>query len=161
MKMAKRVYVSKNGNTSTATADATELVFTFTNGKALSVKFDALPANVLDTALRHGISQKVGDSFAGAMTADEAVESAKATIAALTAGNWSAPRESTGGVLAEAVAKVRKIPVEQAAAALAKLDDEQLKAVRAHREVRAAVATIAAARAVARAKDAPSEPLPF
>lgn len=156
MKTCKKVYISPKGESTTASADATALELRFTNKKTVTVDFTKLPANIAAAAMRHGISQKVGDSFASSESVDDAEAAARETLAQLMAGDWNT-RTSGSGVLAEAVARVQKVPVDKAQAIIAKMTPDKLAAVKAHPDVKAALATIAAERAAARAKSTKSD----
>lgn len=108
----------------------------------------------------HGISQKVGDSYAGAGGDDVAdplaytEEAIDETIAQLVAGDWKAsgpggPRVSD---LAQAVAALNGQPVEAVAEELKAASDEARKKLRKKPAIAAKIAEIAAQKAVERAK---------
>lgn len=137
-------------------------LITFTFDDKMEETFDLSKVND-ETKLRlmiHGASQKVGDSYAGAAKAenplDFAKESVKETIAQLYAGDWRAAGAGVGGPrttdLATALARVTGKTVEQAAAYIDTLADEEKKALKAKGKVAAALAAITAERAAERAK---------
>lgn len=152
MKTCKKVYVKADGSESTTTsADAVRLEFRFTNGKMVVVDFAKLSANIQAAALRHGIAQKVGDSFASSESVEDAWAAATETLAQLADGDWNT-RTSGRSITAEAVARVQKIAVDKAQAIIVKMTPEKLAAIERHPAVKAELANIAAERAAARAK---------
>lgn len=108
----------------------------------------------------HGGSQKVGDSYAGAKAEENpevfAHGAAGETIAQILKGEWRAARESGPRVtdLAVAASRVAGQSLEQAMEFLGTLDEEQTKAFRAKPKIKAALAQIAAEKAIAKAKAA-------
>lgn len=74
----------------------------------------------------HGLSQKIGDSAAGAETTDEAYKALQDTTADLMAGNWTT-RVSTGvartSYLARAIAEYKGCDVNAAKAAIDRLEE--------------------------------------
>lgn len=115
---------------------------------------------VLQLAL-HGISQKVGDSAAGAAKEANPLEFAKAqirdTIAQVYAGEW---RVSAGGGgaritdFALAIAQASGTTEEQAQEMLNSCTDEEKKVLKANPHVKLALAKISAQRALERAEAA-------
>ena len=116
----------------------------------------------------HGLSQKLGDSYAGAETIEAAIESAQRVLTDLQAGNWTAARASGGGgvrttLLAEALAAVasaktgREITVAEAKEQLDSLSDEQKKAVRKDPAIELEMANIKQRRAAEKAANTESQ----
>lgn len=70
--------------------------FQFANGNTHTVVATDLPENVQRCALWHGISQKLGDEYSGAKTADEAEEAFLALLERLTDGDWATERAEAG-----------------------------------------------------------------
>lgn len=126
--------------------------FTFTNGRVLSIIPGDLPVDMFTRLALHGVAQKVGDSYAGATTPDEAYANAEAVIEALYAGQWNAGRESTGGILVEAIARLTGKPIAECKAAFDALPEASQKAIAADVKVAAMVATIRLERAKAKAE---------
>lgn len=122
------------------------VTFAFANGKTLQCRIADLPQAMRDQALKHGISARVGDSFAGAAKQPHPVDWAYDTACevwnAMCKGEWST-RESTGGVLAEALAMVTKRELGDCQAVLAKLDDEKKAALKRQPKIKLALAAIA------------------
>lgn len=82
----------------------------------------------------HGVSQKLGDCYASAVTAQEALESWDSLNGQLIGGDWEKPtREgsgaSDGGMLAQAVAKVLGCSVADASATLKAMEPKERKAL--------------------------------
>ncbi len=111
----------------------------------------------------HGASQKIGDSYASAGAEADPLAAAKLavkeTIAQLYAGTW---RVNAGGGprvndLAVALARVTGQPLEGedgTIADVATMSDEDKKVLRAKPKIKAALAQIAAEKAIERAKKA-------
>lgn len=68
--------------------------FDFVNGQTRTVRADEFGLETQLTALAHGISQKVGDDFAGETDIDDIVLSADKMIERLRKEGWTAPREA-------------------------------------------------------------------
>ena len=122
---------------------ASAIVFTFNDGQTREVDYDTLPAEIQKQLGLHGLSQKLGDSYA---SADGDVGFALGrldTVATnLQEGNWAAARTSEGGlspknILCRAVAEIRGVTPEAIAAHFASADEEVIKKVRAHPHVKA------------------------
>lgn len=129
--------------------DATgKIRFAFSDGRELVADASAIPEAVSGRLMLHGLSQKVGDSYAGAESVDEAYESARETIEQLVAGTWTTRTagEPRIGLVVEALARVAGQTVEKAKAVYEKLDDDGKKAIRAHKGVKAAMDAIRAER---------------
>lgn len=124
--------------------------FEFANGEVLMCDLNDLTEEMRDRSALHGISARVGDSFAGAAKESDPVawayEQAKATWRAMQGGDWSV-RRSEGSILAEALARVTVRTLEEAVAAIAKLDDEAKKKLAKAPSIKLAVAQIALERA--------------
>jgi hypothetical protein len=136
------------------------------DGSSTSHALDSLPPAIITQLALHGLSQKLGDSYAGAENAvaegeaETKVGFAKSAVARvwtqLSAGEWSAKREGTGGIsmLARAIAEVLGITPEDAAAKVEGMDKETKKKVQSSPKVAVALAKLkaaAAARAAERA----------
>lgn len=123
------------------------------------IMLSELPAHIVARALAHGVSQKAGDSYAGAKDEPDPVAFAKASVAdvfkALRAGDWRTATIGTGGSrvsdFAKAVAAVTGKPIEEVMATLAEMTDEQKKPIKDNPAVKAALANIKAEAAIAKA----------
>lgn len=126
--------------------------FNFGDGEQVTQKFDDLPVDMQRQLGLHGLSQKGGDSYAGAKgNYAEAKANLRQVLANLAAGSWGSTGEGEGkpklGELSAAIARVKGIPLEQATAAVEKADDAKRKEWRAHPKIKAAIATIRAEKA--------------
>jgi len=95
----------------------------------------------------HGLSQKIGDSYASADTVSEAIVSAKSVWENLKKGDFNARAQGTGGVVVEALARLKGIAVEDAMEAWNAADEEQQAAIRKNPRVKAMVDVIKGERA--------------
>lgn len=124
------------------------VTFTFGNGTVLECDSNKLSAELKLDLLCHGISQKVGDSYAGVkQNYGQGIANAKEVIDALYAGEWGPGRE--GGAprlaeLAEAISRIRGTDLEKTKAAVEKATDEERKAWRSNGKVKLAIAQIRA-----------------
>lgn len=127
--------------------------FAFGDGETITVNVDELPADIQRTLMLHGMSQKGGDSYAGAKgNFAEAKANLKAVIEALQQGQWSGGRDGEGkprlGELSEALSRIKGISLEDATAAVTAAHEsgdegqEKIKTWRAHPKVKAMIAQI-------------------
>ena len=70
------------------------LTFSWGDGKSTVVKISDVPKEMYGRLAMHGLSQKLGDAYSGAETADEARESMAVTLATLKSGQWRVESES-------------------------------------------------------------------
>lgn len=95
----------------------------------------------------HGVSQKLGDCYASADTAWDAVEAWDALNGQLLNGDWEKPtREgggaNDGGMLAQAIAKVLGCSVADAAATLKEMEPKERKALELEPDIAKELAAI-------------------
>lgn len=136
------------------------MIFVLGNGVKVRACLEDYSQEIRDRLALHGLSQKVGDStsnlskdrdFHGAFTKMQGVEDN------LRGGIWS-DRSGTGTAdLVTVLAKMQGASLEDTQAAVDKMDEEQLKAVKGNPTVKAALADLVAKRAKEAAKGA--EPL--
>ncbi len=124
--------------------------FDFADGTQVFCDVASLPQEMIIRLAIHGASQKVGDSYAGAETLADAIDSATATWHNVQAGIWATGRSSTGGVWVEALGRAADKPHEEALAVWNRLDDDARKALKRDPRVKAAKAAIDAERAQAK-----------
>lgn len=124
------------------------LTVAFGNGDTLSIALSDIPEELHADLALHGLSQKIGDAYAGAK-GDYAFAFAAASKVAeqLKNGEFRASRgsgESKPRVseLAAAVSRVKDISLEEALTILENLDDDAKKAVRNHPQVKLAIQQI-------------------
>jgi hypothetical protein len=121
--------------------------------QTFELKFSEIHADVIKPLVLRGASDKTRDKHAGAKTEAEIIEAIKESFDNLRDGVFNA-RAGGQTILAEALARIKKIDVVQAKAAIAKLDDEQLASLNAHAGIKAEVAKIRSERAAVNAKGA-------
>lgn len=132
--------------------DETEqtVTFKFSNGSTLVAKLAEVPGMVTRLAL-HGLSQKLGDPFAGAK-GDVALAFGLASDAygALKQNQWSERgkgEEEGPTIICEAIARAHGKDLNKVVAAWAKLDEKIQKALRSDPAVKTAMAEIRLERA--------------
>jgi len=110
------------------------VAITFENGETASHTLAALTPEMVGQLALHGLSQKLGDSYAGAK--DQAQELVANVWKNLTDGNWSVRGEGGTRVTQLARALVRKLKAAgkeiteaDAAEKIAELDDDAKKAL--------------------------------
>lgn len=124
--------------------------FAFVNGETISATVDMLPDEIVKRLAVHGLSQKVGDSYASAETIEEAISSANAVINNLTNNVW-ATKSIRGGKIVEALVAFSKKPYDECLSVYTKMDDKAKKALRSHPSIKVELAKIEAKRAEAAA----------
>jgi hypothetical protein len=139
--------------------DTKEVFFKFGNGTELKLETSRVPEETRIQLMLHGASQKVGDSFAGVKgNFAEGIGNAQDVIDQLYAGVWKADREGDArprlAELAEAIARIKQVPIESATAAVEKGTDDQRKTWRSNAKVKAVIAQIRAEKAAKALEDA-------
>lgn len=132
------------------------------NGKSFSISKDEVDASIHDDVFMHGLSQKIGDSYASAK-GDYAFaeENIQRVIDQMKNGEWRAARASGGGEskpriteLAEAIAQLKGVPVDAAVAALATKSEDEKKAIRNNAKIKLIIQQIRTAKAAKAAEKA-------
>lgn len=149
MSIAKKVVDEETGT----------VTFAFTNGRKLVADVNRMPRDIVNRLALHGISQKGGDSYASAnekgWTIDDCFDEATRVIENLYNGIYNAKGGGSGTtILAEALARVTGETVEEAAAVIAGMSEDQVKDLGKHVDIKAAVLKIKAERAAERARGA-------
>ena len=160
---------SASGRIKVATKDTDSetgtLDITFATGAQLSVALEELSEDIVRELTLHGLSQKIGDSYASVKgDASAAFDAAKRVIEQLKSGEWKVARASGEGKsrvseLAAAIARIKGVDVAKAAAAVAQASEDTLKLWRGNAKVKAAIADIRAEKAAARAAKAGDDEL--
>jgi hypothetical protein len=117
----------------------------------LACQLDELNEDIVRELAVHGLAQKVGDAYSGADNPTEAIAAAREVWGNLTRGVFNGRSSGTGGIVAEAVARIKGISVEDAAAAIGGLDEDALDALKKNARVKAMIAVIKGERAAAKA----------
>jgi hypothetical protein len=128
--------------------------FTFSNGTIIMATLDGIPFEMKERLAVHGLSQKLGDSYASANDKGWSVQDCADTVAeilhGLRAGIWSQAGGSGVNIMAEAIARMLDKTAEQCAEILAAMTDDERKEMAKRDDVKAMVAQIKAERAKAR-----------
>jgi phage-related tail protein len=133
--------------------------FTFEDNTVQLIDVNGLSEETKFRAMVHGISQKIGDSYAGAKAEENPLAFAKAacaeTIAQVERNEWRAP--SAGGGprvtdLAVALSRATGQTLEASVEYIGTLDENQVKELRGKAKIKAMLATVAAEKAIAKAK---------
>lgn len=132
--------------------------FVLGNGLRVEAGLDSLAPEMITQLALHGLSQKVGDAAAGFSKAGDysgAFGAMQQVVDNLYAGQWST-RGQGGGTsdLVQAICELRGVDVDAAQKALDAMDEEQLKRVSSHPQVKAKIADIKAARLAKAAENA-------
>ena len=146
--------------------DLSGVDFAFTDGQVLAVNVDDLSDEMKLNLILHGISQKVGDSYAGAEDCEAAHKKAEDLIKRLLANDWKTVRAAGGSkttMLCEALEMATGRAHDECVALLSEMDDDQKAALQQNDQVAAQMAVIRARRAAekaeklaAKAADAPA-----
>jgi len=128
--------------------DAVEI--TFTDGRSVYVDLDELPDGIRLELLAHGLSQKLGDSYASAKgNIDFAYAECSGVAEALMKGEWNRRGAGVGGLLAQAIANLTGKVLADVMTALADMDGDVKTALKKRKDIKAEMAKISAERAAA------------
>jgi len=142
------------------TIEGDTVTFAFSNGSTATVSPENFSPEIQTQLMAYGISQKLGDSYAGSEGPDEAQAAFQSTLDQLAAGEWKVRRASGAPrvtQLAEALAAVTGQELAVCQEKIAGMDDDQRKGLRAHPQVAAKLAEIKAQKAQAAAAKALEE----
>lgn len=134
--------------------------FAFGNGETVELDTKEYSEQIRNQLMLHGISQKGGDSYAGVKgNYAEAIANLKEVHENLKQGVWkAAPGEGDArprlAELAEAIARLKSVPLDKATSAVEAATDDQRKEWRSNAKVKHAIAQIRAEKAAAALKDA-------
>ncbi len=146
------------GKIATKDVDGTQVLFNFVNGRRIIIDVATLPPEMVMQLAVHGMKQKGGDSYASAddkgMSVDDCADGVLAIIDNLQRGVFNAGGDrATGGIVAEALARITGQDSEKCRAVVKAMDPAQLKELRKRADVKAAMLAIQAERAKARVPD--------
>jgi len=127
--------------------------FEFADGEVLQCDADKIRGDIVTRLMLHGISQKVGDAYAGAESITEARLMAESVWRNLTSGLW-AVKATRGGKIVEALHRVTGRSIEECLEKWAAMDDAKQKALRKHADIKRVLAEMEAERAAALAEAA-------
>lgn len=142
----------------TKTKQSLGVSFKFADKKETTQLFElsSLSGEMVTQLAIHGLSQKLGDSYSGITNVSEAMDTVAEVWKNLVAGNFNVRSSGTGGMLAEAVARIRGITVEVAREMIESLDEEKLETLKKNQRVKDTLTVIRAERAMARLDSAES-----
>lgn len=134
-----------------------KVAFQFADGVSREFRVGDLPQEIIHRLALHGLSQKLGDSYASrddkGWTVGECRDEAMRVWANLTNGVWAdRGGAGTGGILAEALARATGRELAECVAVVTGLDEDGRKALGKNPQVKAAQAAIQAERAAAKAE---------
>ncbi len=135
------------------------MTFEFANANQLVCRLDELSPEMIQRLAVHGLSQKVGDSYASAATVEDAIERANDTWNMLVDGEWSVGRESSGGILAEALQRASGKTLEECQQILKVMPEADRKELKKHPGIAVKLADITAERAMAKADKLANKPV--
>ena len=127
------------------------LIIDFANEANLQADLNSFSDEIKHKLAMHGLSQKVGDSYAKAGDADEAYGYADRVVQDLLAGNWTT-RSAAGPKttqLAQAVSVITGKTMEEVVTMLETMEDDAKKELRKHPQVQLELSKIKAAAAEA------------
>lgn len=145
--------------------DTGVVTFTFGNGKVVECNVNEFNEDTRKQLMLHGMSQKGGDSYAGAKgNFAEAIASVQDVIDQLKLGVWRAARGEGDArprlaELAEAIARIKQVAIEAATKAVEAGTDDQRKSWRSNAKVKAVIAQIRAEKAAKALEEAGEQAL--
>ncbi len=128
--------------------------FQFVDGKTVDVDMSQFDSGIIQRATIHGLSQKLGDSYAAAQNTAEAHEKFDATLKGLLSGQWTTARTSGSSILISAVAEATGESAEEAARVVAGMDKDEVAKVKKNARVAAILARYDAERKAKKAEAA-------
>ena len=129
------------------------------NGVCVELGLDELKPEIVERLALHGLSQKLGDSAANFSKEENfhgAFGAMQGTADNLLQGIWAAKGNGGTSDLAQAIAELQDVEIEEAEAAIARMDEDTLKIFKTHPEIKLKIAEIQKARLAAQVDKAPS-----
>ena len=130
------------------------VIIAFTNGTTVELDCDQLSEGMQAQGLYHGIKQKLGDSYAGAKSIEEAIAACTGVANALMDDTWNAGRDASGDLVTALVEQTGQ-PLETVVSKLSGMTKEEKADIRKHPALKVILTRIAAERAAEKAIDAP------
>ena len=132
-----------------------EVKFYFNNGEQRTF---VCPPELIAKAAAHGLSQKIGDAFAGVSEVDDCVQAFDEMAERLAKGEWNAEREVSGGVsgysvLARALAEISGKTMDEVKVKLGTLSAKEKLQLRSNAKLKPIIDRLEAEKA-AKSKDA-------
>lgn len=147
MNIAKKVITNK------------ALTFLWADETSTTILFEDFSDDMDERAKAHGYSQKLGDSYSGAVSVYDAKERFKAVLDGLLQNDWNRKGVSSGGLWVEALARATGETLEDALESWNSADDAKKAAIKKHPDLLKAKAEIELERAVTKADGKDAEPL--
>lgn len=158
VQLSEVIQMARNKVCTKTTDNEGRVNFAFTDGEAVTVDPRTLSVEIKDKLLSHGLSQKLGDSYAGVTSPTEARARVAQVVKGLAEGVWTTrtPGEPRTNMLVEALAELRNTTVDvmrDFVAALGKKEDGSIdeekadeikKSLRGHPEVKAKMSELKA-----------------
>ena len=116
---------------------ASGLAMTFAEGEPMTILLSSFPAAMVSELAVHGLKQKLGDIFAS-KDAKEGREHVERVIEGLKAGDFSirVAGSAKATVLAQAISRISGQDVSEVVETLNQLDDETVKGLRQHPDIK-------------------------
>ena len=152
--------------TKTVNDETRSVVIAFSNGESITQGLDTPPKDIQNRLALHGLSQKLGDSYASIKDVGDSVEACRTIQERLNLGDWVKAREGAGprptmvvdAVVAALIADGQDVSDDRKAKIVKVLaDKDERKAALADPVIKAQYETIRAAAAAKRAKEAKAE----
>ncbi|HYE38142.1 hypothetical protein [Methylocaldum sp.] len=129
------------------TADGVTFQFADVNNTIVHCPLKELSeAMVLQLAI-HGLAQKVGDSYSGAESVAEGLAAASSVWENLKRGDFNARAQGTGGMVVEALARLKSLTMDEAQELWNAASDEQRETLKKNPRVKAMIDIIKGERA--------------
>ena len=133
--------------------------FNFSNGERVDVDVTQFPEDIQTKLAIHGLSQKLGDSYASAndkgMSIQDCVDGVNEIVRNLANGEWAASGSRGVSIMAEAMSVLLDKDLRQCADAIAGMTDTQRGELSKRPDIKAEVAKIKAERARAKLDTTP------
>jgi len=117
--------------------------FSFVDGTELVAMLEDIPAEIVSRLAIHGLSQKIGDSYAGDLSVEESRAVAEGVLQNLTSGLWGV-KVSRGGKIVEALSRVTGKSLEACLEKWNGMDKDAQKAIRKHADIKRVLAEMEA-----------------
>lgn len=145
--------------------EGTKLTFNWADETSTSFVLSAYPASMVEALAMHGLKQKLGDTYSGALNNGWDIARCKLEVeevhVSMVSGDFNRKGggASTGGILIEAIAAVTGATIEDVLTKWNAMDDDTKASIKKREDVKVEQRKIELARAVAKAESADTTPL--